>query len=70
MDELVQRQLEIIRRLANGETQKDIAEEIGVSQQAMNNFVVVLMALSGVKGRIQFARMYWEWEQRRRNAAA
>jgi DNA-binding NarL/FixJ family response regulator len=70
MEELLQRQLEIYRRLANGETQVQVGKDLGISQQQMHHYFATVMVMAGVKNPMQFARMYWEWEQRRLRAAA
>lgn len=60
MELLTARQEDILRLLAEGKSNRDIAAELGVSVSAAGNFVYAIYNRIGVNNRVQAARWYDE----------
>lgn len=60
MKELTPRQEQVLRQLAEGETNRTIANTLGVSTSAVANYIYALYTRLGVENRVAAARWYLE----------
>ena len=60
MKDLTPRQRQILRLLAEGQRNRDIASSLGVTPSAVGNYIYDLYSRIGVDNRVQAARWYAE----------
>lgn len=57
--ELTSRELEIIRLVAHGDSNKAISQELGIEVQTVKNYLSRLMDKLGTRNRVQLVLKYW-----------
>jgi len=64
MTELTEREKQILERLTEGWTNRQIAAELGIPVQTVKNRLTIIYLKIGVENRIQAAVKWFKWKQK------
>lgn len=63
--DLTERELDVIRLVADGETNPSIGFKLGISDQTVKSHITLIFAKLNLDNRVKLARFYWEMTEPR-----